>query len=187
MQLFGSYTSPFVRHCRIAIRQQDLPVTFIATTLEQAQLDSPTMKLPYFKDDQTLLTDSSVILRYLRQQSSLPFCAEIQDHECFALASTLLDAGISAVMLARADGLTAANSAFAAKQQARVTQSLAYLDQLIDPRTWSFQNDGHIRLACALDWGLFRQSFSLEAYPQLHAVLGQANEQKHFVATAPHE
>lgn len=187
MQLFGSFTSPFVRHCRIAIAQQNLPVDFVATTLEQAKVTSPTMKLPYFKHNDLLLSDSSVILRYVRQQSFVPFCTEIQDYECFALASTLLDTGISTVMLERADGSTPADSAYAKKQHDRMEHILAHLNQQIDPALWSFENDGHIRLACALDWGRYRQKFSLAAYPQLAAVLAMANEQADFINTAPHE
>lgn len=47
MELYGSYTSPFVRHCRIALLQTQQDCQFIETDAQQSATLSPTKKVPY--------------------------------------------------------------------------------------------------------------------------------------------
>jgi glutathione S-transferase len=62
---------------------------------------------------------------------------------------------------------------------------LNVLEQRI--RSQPLSVDTGLRLACFLDWGLFRQRFSLEQRPALQAYLEQFSDDASFLATAPPE
>ena len=47
MKLFGSYTSPFVRHCRIVLAQHQQSYEFIPTDYAQSAQQTPTKRVPY--------------------------------------------------------------------------------------------------------------------------------------------
>ena len=59
MQLYGSYTSPFVRHCRIALAQAGISFDLVETDGAQSARLSPTSKVPFLKGDGISLTDST--------------------------------------------------------------------------------------------------------------------------------
>ena len=87
-------------------------------------------------------------------------------------------------MSKRLDGLEPAQSKYLARQAARIETGLADLEK----RELSAQlplNDAEIRLACLLDWGLFRNLFSLASYPRLQDFLDLARTWSAFSETAP--
>ena len=47
MELFGSYTSPFVRHCRIALLETKTKFSFTETDFETSAKLSPAKKVPF--------------------------------------------------------------------------------------------------------------------------------------------
>lgn len=73
MQLFGSYTSPFVRHCRIALIETGLDCEFVETDYAESARRSPTKKVPYLQDKDVMLFDSCSILKYLREKAGGTF------------------------------------------------------------------------------------------------------------------
>lgn len=48
MELFGSYTSPFVRHCRIALLETKTKFSFTETDFETSAKLSPAKRFPFF-------------------------------------------------------------------------------------------------------------------------------------------
>lgn len=183
MKLFGSFTSPFVRHCRIVLAQQQLNFEFVPADYATSAVQTPTKRVPYFEDGAIKLTDSAAIIRYLRERAGQPFCSDINDYELFCMASTGLDTEINLFLLER-DGFTPEQIPYLARQRARVESILTELDQ----RTWStdgLHSDGQIRLACWLSWALFRQRLDLTPWPNLQQFLAAMNGQAWFANTHP--
>jgi glutathione S-transferase len=75
MKLYGSYTSPFVRHCRIALIETGLAFDFIETDQTGSAAKSPTKRVPFLEDGNIFLTDSSSILKHIREKTGHTFFA----------------------------------------------------------------------------------------------------------------
>ncbi|MGB1239888.1 MAG: glutathione S-transferase family protein [Pseudomonadales bacterium] len=182
MKLFGSYTSPYARHCRIALLDTGLTSEFIDTDYAQSAAASPTQRVPFLIDGDLQLTDSSSILRYFAEKVGAPFIESVREQEIFALTNTCMDATINLFLLER-DGIGASQSAYLQRQQNRIDSTLAQLEDvaesLDDPSSVVA-----IRLACYLDWASFRGRIEIEQYPMLVALLGRAKTLPHFVKTA---
>lgn len=185
MKLYGSYTSPFVRHIRVVLETNQSEYTFVETDYDQSAQGSPAQKVPYLSAQGTELHDSFSILRYLREQANQPFLADIQDFDTFCLINTALDACINLFLLER-DGVTAKQAPYLNRQHNRIDAILTRLDQI----NWSEkpnldQDDVVIRLVSFLDWAVFRERLTLTAYPQLDKLLSTALELKAYAVTAP--
>ena len=183
MQLFGSYTSPFVRHCRIALIETGIAAEFIETDNSASDRQSPTKRVPFFRAGELMLTDSASIVRYLREQAGQKFLATVQEHDQYCLVCTSLDACVNIFFLER-DGITTEQSSYLQRQQARVTSSLQELAQLSLPDHAPY-NDMHLRLACYLAWGVYRNRIALDDYPALGRFLQHINNYEPFARTAP--
>lgn len=183
MKLYGSYTSPFVRHCRVALAQENIQAEFVEADFVTAAQDSPVAKVPFLRDGDLRLTDSSTILKYIREQAGRSFLGDINDHETFVMSSTVLDSAIN-VFLLELDGVGAAQSKYLARQGARVQSGLAALNERVQPQAGLAQ-DGTLRCACLLAWGVFRRRFELTQWPNLCGLLDAAGADENFAATAP--
>ncbi len=165
MKIFGSYTSPFVRHCRIVLAQTGLDCKFAETDYAQSAEQSPTCRVPFLTDDTRMLTDSASIVRYLREAAGQAFCPGIDEFDLFLLVDTVMDSAVNLFLLEK-DGVTPETSAYLARQQRRVGQTLDELEDRIEGRA-DASGDGMIRLGCFLSWALFRQRLVLEDHPVL--------------------
>lgn len=183
MELYGSYTSPFVRHCRVALEQSGEQFQFIETDYTQSAAGSPAKRVPFLKIGELQLNDSSSILKYVREHSGGEFLTDLVDFDRYCLINTAMDACINVFLLER-DGFTAAQVPYLQRQQSRIEAILQELDAM-DWGTTPRWNDVTIRLACFLDWALFRERLDLSGYPQLLALLDFANTQPVFTDTAP--
>lgn len=187
MELYGSYTSPFVRHCRIALLESGQPFTFVETDAAGSAKLSPTQKVPFLKykegSAEKMLTDSSAILKKIREQSGKPFFKDVQEFNNYCTANTLLDTAINLFYLEK-ENLTPKTSTYLSRQQSRMESGLAELNKLnfASAAPW---NDAEIRIACFLDWALFRQRITLDAYPKLAAFVQNIRSYPHFAATVP--
>lgn len=137
MKLYGSLTSPYVRKCRIMLREKGLPCEFAAVAYTDAPVArlNPLGKVPVLeRDDGSGLFDSPVIVEYLDSLGGLPLIPASgeprwQVLRWQALADGLLDAVVArlletrkpapqqdTVYLQRQEGKVAAALAFAAAQ-----------------------------------------------------------------------
>jgi glutathione S-transferase len=91
VELFGSFTSPYVRHCRIVLAESGQNCDFVETDYAQSAAKSPTRRVPFLRDADLMLTDSTSILRYLREKAGQPFFPELIDFDFFLLVNTALD------------------------------------------------------------------------------------------------
>jgi len=185
MKLYGSFTSPFVRHCRIALLQYQQAFEFIPTDYGQSAALNPTQRVPFADVETMRLHDSAAILKYIREHNGEAFFNDLADHDLFCLANSLLDTSINVFLLGK-DGVTTESSAYLSRQQSRIEATLQELEQ----RDWSAVDstqlsDGQIRLACYLSWAAFRHLLALDSYPNLRAFLRNVDQQPHFANTHP--
>ncbi|RTE86749.1 MULTISPECIES: glutathione S-transferase family protein [Gammaproteobacteria] len=184
MKLFGSYTSPFVRHCRIALEESGEQFEFVETDYAQSAEGSPAKRVPYLEIGSLKLHDSSAILKYVREHSGGDFLSNLEDFDMYCLVNTAMDTCINLFLLER-DGITPEQAPYLERQQQRTHAILKSLNDT----PWDFDklpwHDATIRLACFLDWALYRKRLTLDAYPQLQKFLAAANQHESFVRTAP--
>lgn len=184
MKIYGSFTSPFVRHCRIALLETDLMCEFIETDADQSAKISPTKKVPLLVDGELTLSDSSSILRYLREKSGSQFMDDIVDFECFNMTNTVMDACVNIFFLEKFDAITSEQSKYLARQNARVLSGLQALNEMPMQAQLPL-TDGLLRLACFLDWGIYRERIDLKKFTNLTRLLDVARTDKNFIKTAP--
>lgn len=166
MQLFGSHTSPFVRHIRIVLARNGLPFELIETDYQQSAMKSPAARVPFLSDGDRTLTDSLSILRYLRERAEQPFFPSLDEFDRFLLTDTALDASVNLFLLER-DGVGPNQAPYLARQKMRVTQCLQALEDEVQ-RSWPDPaGDFAIRLGCFLSWAVFRGRFALDGLPKL--------------------
>jgi glutathione S-transferase len=185
MKLYGSYTSPYVRHCRIALMEEGLDCEFIETDQTQSAELSPTKKVPFLQDGDLVLSDSSAILKYIREKGGKQYLADVKDFDLFCFASTLVDSGANVFYLEKF-GLKPQDNAYVERQNARIQQGLEILNERSYPDTIA-GDDALIRIASLAAWGLFRHRFSLDGLDNLKALLETANQYQPFADTVPKE
>jgi len=183
MKLYGSYTSPYVRHCRVALAQSGFEFEFVEADYDVSAKNSPTAKVPYLIDGELMLTDSSSILKYIREKSGQVFLADISDFDSFALASTLLDATIN-LFLIENNGFGPDQISYLQRQKNRVESGLKELDKRFDPDQ-GIGLDSALRCVCFIDWALFRKRISIDGLSNLQSLLDNANRVEAFAVTAP--
>ena len=183
MKLYGSYTSPFVRHCRVALAQAGFDFEFIEADNAMSAEKSPTGKVPFFADGDLILTDSSSILKYIREKAGGSFLADIEDYENFALTNTVLDSSINLFLLEK-EGFGPDQIKYLGRQNNRVQNGLKELNRRIVPNQ-GITRDSALRCACYVDWALFRNRISIDGLDNLQGLLDVANDVEEFAATAP--
>ena len=195
MKLYGVRTSPYVRHARVALTQSNLE-----WELEQVTLDtisrSPTLRVPFLIDGDLTLSDSSVIVRYVREQSGQAFLATVADHELFALATSVLDTAVNVYLMNIGDSADLAEvpagasitgfdpKTYFERQQERIAVGVQELEhcQLSSSQPYT---DGEIRLACLLDWAAYRETIDLSGKDNLCRFLADIRAWPPFAETAP--
>lgn len=187
MELFGSYTSPYVRHCRIAFKETGLAYSFTETDHDMSAKLSPAKKVPFLHHNDLRFFDSSSILKYVREKNGERFFADTTDFDQYCLVNTAMDATINLFLLSK-EGVTPENNGYMKRQHERVYEILALMESrdhavaYEGPHPFS---DGELRLGCFLSWGLFRSLISLNEFPKLQAFLDKINDYPIFADTHP--
>lgn len=183
MQLYGSHTSPFVRHCRTVLLETGLECEFVVADGKVSEARSPTQKLPFLVDGNVTLTDSTAIVRYLRECAGQSFLPKIVDFDRYLMADTLMDAWVVLFNL-KNDGLAWDEIRYLKRQRARIDTCLQTLESLPWPARPPY-SDLHLRVGCVLDWMRFRALVDPADYPRLNGLLQALNHYPPFGATAP--
>ena len=187
MELFGSYTSPFVRHVRIAMTETKTEFSLTETDHEMSAKLSPAKKVPFLHHKELRLHDSSSILKYVREKAGERYFADPKDYDQYCLVNTALDACINLFLLEQ-EGVSADNNGYMKRQQQRVEQILEVMENkehavaYEGPHPFS---DGELRLGCFLSWGLFRKRITLDKYPRLQEFVDKINDYPIFADTHP--
>ncbi len=182
MKLYGSYTSPYVRHCRIALIQGKMDWQFVEIDASESAERTPTKKVPFLHDGDIRLTDSCSILKYVREKSARHFFKDTHDYDLFCMANTVLDTSMNLFQLDR-DGIDLTQGTYFGRQKQRIESALDALNDTVSRADRSL-TDGVLRLACLLEWGLFRHRFDLDTRKGLRQVIVLANEEAAFSSTA---
>lgn len=183
MKLYGSFTSPFVRHCRVALLEANASFEFIETDQASSAIKSPTKRVPFLEDGEIFLSDSSSILKHLREKAGGLFLPTTSEFNQFCIVNTALDATVNLFFLQR-DGVDIQAYEYTRRQAARVESSLAELNATQLPMQAPY-SDVDLRLACYLAWGLMRKRISIAAYENLQSFLTQMDLYPPFADTAP--
>jgi len=195
MKLYGVRTSPYVRHARVALTESGLPWEFVQVTLETIRM-SPTLRVPFLLDGDLTLTDSAVIVRYVRERAGQPFLTTVADHELFALATSVLDTAVNLYLLNISDSTALAEvptgtsatgfnpRTYFERQQERIAVGVQGLEQWRLASSGPY-TDGEMRLACLLDWAAYRETIDLSGSPNLSQFLAGVREWPAFAETAP--
>ena len=187
MELFGSYTSPFVRHIRIAMAETKVEFSLTETDHDMSAKLNPAKKVPFLHHKDVRLHDSSSILKYVRDKAGERYFPDVKDYDQYCLVNTALDASINLFLLEQ-QGVTAKNNPYMQRQKDRVEEILKLMENkkhavaYEGPHPFS---DGELRLGCFLTWGLFRQRISLDEYPQLQEFVDKLNDYPLFADTHP--
>jgi len=182
IQLFGSYTSPYVRHCRVALAQQGIEFEFVEIDYAASAAASPTRRVPFLSGAETPLTDSSSILRWTREQGGDHFLPELAAYDRYLMVDTALDSTVNLFLLER-DGLTPEQVPYLARQRDRIGSSLVELNrrfERVDP-----SGDDGLRLACFLSWARFRERIDPKPHAVLSRVVAAWESDPAFSATHP--
>lgn len=183
MKLYGSFTSPFVRHVRIVLLETGLACEFIETDQAGSAAKSPTKRVPFLQDGDVFLTDSSSIIKYLREKAGQPFCTTAKELDEFCLVNTAMDTTVNLFFLKR-DGVDVQAIPYLQRQAARIASSLVELNQLSLPANAPY-TDAQLRLACYIGWCKFRQQADFAPYPALESFYKSISTYPHFQATTP--
>ena len=183
MKLYGSYTSPFVRHVRIVLLETGLPCEFIETDQTGSSAKSPTQRVPFLEDGDTFLSDSASIIKYLREKAGQDFCKTANELDEWCLINTVMDTCVNLFFIKR-DGIDISGIPYLQRQAARIASTLKALDQSPLPMAAPY-NDPQLRLACFIGWAKLRNQVDFSHYPTLDAFFTQANQHPHFQATQP--
>lgn len=184
MKLYGSLTSPYVRHCRIALMQSQLSFELIATDQTQSAELIATQRVPFLKDNNITLSDSASIIRYTREKADQTFLKTVEDLDKFCFVNTILDSAANLFYLEKF-GLNQQDNAYTQRQNNRINDSLLELEN--SSITFQDNNDWHLRLTCFMDWAIFRHRIQSDNYPNLCHLLKQAQQNKIFALTRPTE
>ena len=184
MKLFGSLTSPYVRHCRIALMQSGVDWEMVELDIHSTtEPGTPTLRVPFLEDRGLKLTDSTSIVKYVREKSGQVFIPDELDMDRYCLANTLMDAAINLFLLQRS-GLDIDANVYTRRQKLRVERILEELDSAPLPESGKL-GDADYRVAVGVAWGVFRNRFSIDAHKNLQRLLEIAGDDPVFVATAP--
>lgn len=186
MQLYGTYTSPYVRHCRIALAETGQDYELIETDYDQSARLAPAKRVPFLQVGDRVLNDSLSILKFVRESAGRAFLPDVDDCDLFALTNTALDTSINLFLLEK-DGLTAEQSGYLGRQNERVHDILDALNRragALPAKTRDF-TEGELRLGCFLEWGLFRERIALADHVELAAFLERIKEYPAFANTPP--
>ncbi|MDO8343011.1 MAG: glutathione S-transferase [Cellvibrio sp.] len=183
MKLYGSYTSPFVRHVRIVLLETAQPCEFIETDQTGSSAKSPTQRVPFLEDGNIFLTDSASITKYLREKAGQDYCKTAKELDDLCLVNTLMDATVNLFFIKR-DGVDITAVPYLQRQAARIQSTLAELNQSMLPVAAPY-NDAQLRLACFISWAKLRNQIDFSAYENLEAFYAGALNYSYFIATQP--
>lgn len=183
MKLYGSYTSPFVRHCRIVLLETGINCEFIETDQVASAAKSPTKRVPFFEDGDIFLTDSSAIIKYLREKSGHHFCASTEELNKLCLVNSALDTVVNLFFIKR-DGVDISGTPYLQRQAARIQSTLEELNSTPFSLHAPY-DDADLRLGCFIGWAKLRNQIDFSVYPNIEKFYQEILGYEFFEKTMP--
>ncbi len=179
IKLHGTQTSPYVRHCAIALKQEGLAFQFVTSDMS-LEMPTPSLKIPFLEDGDQSFFDSTSILCHIRLKAGKAFFADAALADRYCLANTALDTGLNLFLLEK-DGIK--DSPYITRQKARMISSFAALEETVSQGHG--EDDSYLRIACLLGWVRFRDRFDFSAHPNLCRFFEKWEQDALFAETAP--
>lgn len=197
MKLYGSLTSPYVRKCRVLIKEKALACEFVQADAGGPGSPVPALnplgKVPVLeRDDGSSLFDSPVILEYLDSLKPPALFATSGDERWQmlrwqALADGVMDATVTRLLETRrppeqqsAEGIK--------RQEEKVSRALAFAEQCAGG-AYLMQNcftAADLCLGVALEYVDFRYAYDWRArHPKLAHWLAGISARASFIETVP--
>lgn len=183
MKLYGSYTSPFVRHVHIVLLETAQAFEFIETDQTGSTARSPTQRVPFLEDGEIFLTDSASITKYLREKAGQDYCKSAQELDEVCLVNTAMDATVNLFFIKR-DGVDITTIPYLQRQAARIKSTLEELNKFVLPSAAPY-NDAQLRLACFIGWAKLRNQIDFSIYDNLEKFYAGIQHYDHFQVTRP--
>lgn len=196
MKLYGSLTSPYVRKCRILIKEKTLPCEFVIAAYTDAPVAplNPLGKVPVLqRDDGSGLFDSPVIVEYLDAFKTPALLAPAGEERwqmlrMQALADGILDATVTRMTEGRRP-LPQQSAETIARQEEKVSRALAFADSLLKGGPYLIQDRftlADLCLGVALEYVDFRYPHDWRGrHPRLAAWLAGISARPAFAETVP--
>jgi len=188
MKLYGSVPSPYVRRIRMLLANVDFEFVDmqIFTPDDRALLTSinPILKVPMFTDGDDVIFDSRVIFRYLAEKYELP---KLSWHEenLLSVIDGINDSIVQMFILKRSDIDVTEDRLYFNIQNERISQSFDFLVKALAEGDFDQWHYPAICLYSLLDWALFRELMTLDAYPTLVEFMAANKERAEVTATDP--
>ena len=188
MTLYGSPASPYVRRIRMYLDTDDYTFKVVDvyddnTRAEYAKI-SPIRKLPVLEHNGTTVFDSRIIYQYLRQQRGMAAPA-IAEHNLVSAVDAVTDSLIILLMTKRS-GLEPDPARLIIKLQLeRIPDTLQWLNTQALQGAFDDWHYPAIALISLIDWAVFRELYSFEAYPALLAAVEKHSQLAIVQATTP--
>ncbi|WNO61239.1 glutathione S-transferase family protein [Rheinheimera sp. MMS21-TC3] len=170
MKLFGSQTSPYVRRIRLALA--DKPFQLIMLNIfdgpDRATLIkyNPARKVPMLLDGEQIVFDSGVIYRYIAEKFSWPKLSWQQENQ-LTIINAANDSMIELLLCKRSGFDIDPNKLFYSLQHERIEGAFKVLEQQVSAGQFNQWHYPAIALFCLLDWALYRELISLQAFTHL--------------------
>lgn len=196
MKLYGSLTSPYVRKCRVALREKGISCDFVAASPSDAPVArlNPLGKVPVLeRDDGSALFDSPVIFEYLDSlKPPTLWAASGEDRwqmlRLQALADGILDATVARMIeLRRPPEQQSARDI--QRQEEKIARALAFAEHLARGQAYLMLDRftaADLCLAVALEYVDFRYAHDWRApHPTLARWLAGISARVSFLDTVP--
>lgn len=198
MKLYGSLTSPYVRKCRILIREKALACEFVQADAWAADSPVPRLnplgKVPVLeRDNGAALYDSPVLMEYLDSLTAPALFAPTGEERWAmlrlqALADGILDATVTRLLESRRPQPQQSPENIK-RQEEKIARALAYADSVPEGGAYLMQNRFSIADLClgvALEYVDFRYPHAWRAgHPRLARWLEGISQRPSFIETVP--
>lgn len=190
MQLVGSHVSPYVRRTRLFLNHIGTDYEFIDLNIyspegrSELEKFTPAMKVPVLKDGDNTLYDSRVISRYLTQKFQIT-PPSWEEENLLSLVDAVNDSFIVYIMSSRSGIDTSQDILLLNLQRDRLERTMPLLNSAVEEGAFEEWNYLSISLFCCLDWVIFRELGSLEAYPALQQFWNTHHQRAEVASTDP--
>lgn len=185
--LYGSLTSPFVRRLRMLLH--DLPYEFREMNVFEAQdatllnKINPLNQIPVLTHGEKTIWDSRQIFHYLNQIHQFE-SLDWQAENLLTGIEGAMSSGVTLLLMKRSGMNIDENYMYINRQKDRIESVLDYLKPFLTSKESENWNFASMTLYCFLDWGLFRNIFSIEKRPECRKFLEAHSQRPAVTSTA---
>lgn len=162
--LYGSNTSPYVRRTRMLMEK--IPYEFKQMNIfegpdmETLKKINPIKQVPVLKDGEKTIWDSRQIFNHLNEKHGLQEM-DWQTENMLTALDGAMNAGVAMILLKRSGIDLNQPMMYVQRQKDRIESILDYVTPELNSATFTRWNMNSMSLYSLLDWGTFRELFSI--------------------------